>query len=489
MKMYKRILSVFLAVLTLLSCTVCVIAEEVQLEENVQTIEKPSAIESQILKNNLAAVCLRLADFYYYGVTDEDLLYRALCNTIDNGYFDFNNAVEHMMGLLKDEYSEYYPPERYETVYNNITGEFYGIGVQITLSGDHIIVMGVFPASPAEKAGIKLYDTIISVDGKSIAGMSVADVATLIKREKGKEVVIGVKRNGQEMNISCYCDEVNQNPTSYKILEDGKIGYIYISDFTANLDTFVSPILKEFDEKGIKNVILDIRNNGGGELNAAISLAEHFIPEGVIAKFKYKNPEMNEDVTITNGLKENPYNLVLLVNENSASASELFSGAVKDRKAGVVMGTKTYGKGSMQSVQRLHTGAGIKFTVAEFHSPNDSRIHEVGVTPDVLVENVYTTVNENEFEPVGLEKAMDTSAGKHILAMEQRLHALGCMETEPDEVFDEETAEALRYIQSVRNLEITGQPDVYTLVAINDIVYDFSVETDVQLEKAIEYFK
>lgn len=473
----KAVLSLVLVTILTVTCFVSVYAEEVV---------KPSAYQASLMKNSIANLSIQIADNYYYGVTDEDLLYRALCSAIDEGKFDFDKAVEKMVGLLKDGYSEFYTSERFESFFTDITGEFYGIGVQIMLSGDHVVVASVFPGSPAEKSGILPYDTIVSVDGKDISGLSVSDVATLIKREKGARVQIGVVRNGAPKTIDCFCDEVSQSPISYEILEDGKIGYIYLSTFSLTLDEFIDPVLKEFEEKGIKKIILDIRNNGGGELTAAIELAKRFVPEGTIAKLKYKNPEKNEDVTIANGLQTAPYEMVLLVNGYSASASELFAGAVKDRKAGTIIGTNTYGKGSMQSVFRLITGCGVKYTIAEFHSPNDTRIHTIGVAPDFAVENTVHKITEEDFEPMVFsnEKENDT---KLNLAIEQRLEALGCFHNEPDEVFDEETGEALKYFQMLKNLEITGEADIYTLVALNDIIYEYEYTDDDQLEAAKAY--
>lgn len=476
-KNMKSALSFILALILIVSCFASACAEEVV---------KPSAYQAALMKNSLANICIQMADNYYYGVTDEDLLYRALCSAIDEGKFDFDKAVEKMVGLLDDGYSEFYTPERFESFYTEIVGEFYGIGVQIMLSGDHVVVASVFPDSPAEKSGILPYDTIVSVDGADIAGLSVSDVATLIKREKGKRVQIGIIRNGAPMTIDCFCDEVSQNPVTYEILEDGKIGYIYLSSFSLTVDEFIDPVLKEFEEKGIKNVILDIRNNGGGELNAAIELATRFIPEGTIAKLKYKDPENNEDVTISNGLKTAPFNTVLLVNGYSASASELFAGAMKDRKAGTIIGTTTYGKGSMQSVFRLVTGCGVKYTVAEFHSPNDTRIHTVGITPDYVVENTVHEVTEEDLEPMVFNNITEPD-GKLILAVEQRLEALGCFDGEPDETMDEETEEAVRYFQMLKSLDITGDLDIYTLVALNDIIYEYEYTDDDQLEAAKNY--
>ncbi len=441
----------------------------------------------KIMKYAIAGVAGQIATNYYYGVEDADLLYRALCSTIESGKFDFDAAVEKMMGALKDGYSEFYSSERFEQLYTDIAGEFYGIGVSITLSDDHVVVVSVFPDSPAEKTGILPYDLIVSIDGKSIEGMSVADVANMIKREKGSKVDIGIIRNGKPMVINSYCDEVDQNPVTYEIMEDGKIGYIYISSFTMNLDEFILPILDEFKEKGIKDIILDIRNNGGGELNAAVSLANHFVPEGTIAKLKYKNSELNQDLTIANGIAEAPYNLVLLVNENSASASELFAGAVKDRKAGTVIGNTTYGKGSMQSIHTLITGSAIKYTVAEFHSPNDSRIHTVGITPDYLVKNSSYQVNEDEFSDSLFNNMGSVEEGEHILAIEQRLNALGYLEEAADTVYNDNTKEAIKYFQMLRGLEITGVADVFTIVALNDIVYNFEIVNDDQIVAAKQY--
>lgn len=457
-------------------------------EDGLITVKVPSGYEAYLTENAIAGLCIQLADTYYYGVSDEDLLYAALCSTIEKGYFDFNTAVERMMRHLDDGYSEYFSPERFESFYTSITGEFYGIGVSIMLSGDHVVVVSVFPDSPAEKAGLKPYDTILSIDGKSIAGLSTADVASLIKREKGARVTVSVMRGTQMLDIDCICDEVSQNPLSYEISGDN-IGYIYLSTFSQNLDEFLAPVLKEFDEKGVKNVILDIRDNGGGELNAALDLAKYFVPQGVVAHLKYKNEENNEDLTIENGMKEPKYNLVLLVNENSASASELFSGAVKDRKAGTIIGTNTYGKGSMQSMFRLSGGAGVKYTVAEFYSPNDTRIHTVGVAPDIEVKNTVHQINEDDFAKLDLGRPDDTSFSQNVLAAEQRLWALGCLEEEPDEVFDSKTEEALRYYQSRTGNEITGTLDFYTLFSLDNQLYDFEIEDDDQLDAAYEYLR
>jgi carboxyl-terminal processing protease len=186
-------------------------------------------------------------------------------------------------------------------------------------------------------------------------------------------------------------------------------------------------------------------------------------------------------------MTEPKYNLVLLVNENSASASELFTAAVKDRKAGTIIGTNTFGKGSMQSVFRLSTGSGVKYTIAEFYSPNDNRIHTIGVTPDYTVENEVYTVDEDNFAELDLDKAGDTSESENILAIEERLNSLGCFSGNPDNVFDDETRNALRYFQTVKGLEITGEPDLYTLIALNDYIYDFELENDNQLEAAKNY--
>lgn len=478
-KNLKAVLSLLLVMILFVSSVVGVAAEG----------EDTAEFSKLQLKYAIANIAGKIATNYYYGVEDEDLLYRALCSTIDNGSFDFDKAVEEMIDFLDDKYSEFYSADRFEQVYTDISGEFYGIGVSITLSGDHVVVAGVFPNSPAESAGILPYDLIVSVDGTDISGMSTSDVANLIKREKGSRVTIGVMRNGVYMSVNCYCDEVNQNPVSYEILEDGKIGYIYISTFTMNLDEFITPILEEFEEKGIKDIILDIRNNGGGELNAAMALAKHFVPDGTIAKLKYKNSEYNQDLTVENEYTTAPYNMVLLVNEYSASASELFTGAVKDRDAGTVIGNKTYGKGSMQTVQSLMTGSAVKFTIAEFHTPDDDRIHTVGITPDYVVKNSSYKVNEEEFSKALFSDLGSTQEGEHILAAEQRLEALGIFGEEPDNVYTEATSDAIMYFQMIKGLEITGVVDMYTAVALNDVEYDFEIVNDDQLEAAIEYLK
>ena len=251
MKFNKKAVFAFLiAVILVISSFGNVLAQE----ETAPQEETKSEFSPVQLKYAIARVASQIASNYYYGVEDADLLYRALCSAIDNGSFDFDMAVERMMKALADEYSEFYPAERFEQVITDISGEFFGIGVSITLSDEHVVVVSVFPGSPAEKTGILPYDLIVSVDGQSIKGMSTAEVAALIKREKNSKVDLGIVRNGVPMTINCYCDEVDQNPVSYEIMEDGKIGYIYISNFTLNLDEFIVPILNEFNEKGIKDI-------------------------------------------------------------------------------------------------------------------------------------------------------------------------------------------------------------------------------------------
>ena len=297
-----------------------------------------------------------------------------------------------------DDHSEYYTKEEFELLMQDIDGNFVGIGVVISQNKDgEIEVVTPLEGSPAEKAGMKSGDIIVSVNGKSIKGLSTDEVVSLITGKVGTKVKIGVKRVGKTAPIyfNITRDEIKINPISHKILE-GDIGYINISQFNDNTYEKILPVLKEFDSAGISDIIIDLRDNPGGLLDEVVKVSRKFIPNGPIVHIKHRGKIVE---TYNSHLPKAKYKLAVLVNENSASASEIFAGAVQDTKVGTIIGVTTYGKGTVQQLLPLPNGDGIKLTIAEYLTPKKRSINGKGVVPDIEVkENPLDLTKDPQLE-------------------------------------------------------------------------------------------
>ena len=307
------------------------------------------------------------------------------------------NGIKGMLQGL-DEYSDYYTKEEAEQFMKKVSGDYAGIGVYIEKKGNYIGVINAIEGSPGEKAGLKPGDLIISVDGKIIKGVTLEEVSHLIQGPKGTKVKLTIMREGtaNPIQLDITRDNIKINPVKYEILEN-QIGYIKLSEFNHYATTYMKEALKEFDKKGIKKVIVDVRNNPGGLLNESVGVTELFVPKGPIVHIRNKG---KIGTTYVSTLEKPKYELVVLVNSNSASASEIFAGAVKDRKAGTIVGTITYGKGLVQGVTNLSDGSLIKMTIAEYLTPNKTSIHNKGVEPDIMVIN-------SKDEDLQLKKAIE----------------------------------------------------------------------------------
>jgi carboxyl-terminal processing protease len=312
------------------------------------------------------------------------------------------SALKGMLGSI-DPYSDYYTSEEAEILYSDIEGTFYGVGLYIEKSGDYIKVIDTIEGGNAKKVGILPNDIILFIDDESTKHMSVSDAASKIKGEKGTFVKLGIMREGVEATIifDIERDEVNVNPVSYKTINDN-IGYIKLSEFNRNASYEVDQAIKALEFSGVEKLILDIRNNGGGLLDQAIKVSRLFVSNGHIVHIREKG---QEPYTYDSNKSASEFQLVLIVNENSASASEILTGAIKDNKAGIIIGTKTFGKGIVQSLIPLMDGGLIKLTTAEYLTPNMTRIHGIGIEPDIAITNTAE-------EDLQLKKAVEILSGK-----------------------------------------------------------------------------
>ncbi len=334
-----------------------------------------------------------LLDRYYLydGEVDED----ALVEGIYSGY----------AAALGDPYTEYYDEEETAALMESTSGEFSGIGASMTQNtdGPGAVITTVYEDSPAAEAGLQEGDVISKVDGTDVSGMDLDSIVSLIKGEKGTEVTITVLRGGEEVEVTAVRDTIQVQTVEYNMMED-QIGYISVSEFDdVTYDQFKNA-LETLEGEGMEGLVIDLRNNPGGNLSTVTDMLKLLLPEGTIVSITDKNGD-TEEVTC-DGSNEFTKPLAVLVNQYSASASEVFSGAIQDYGIGSIVGVTTYGKGVVQQLIDLGDGTCLKVTIAEYYTPSGRSINGVGVKPDVEAEYVYDA--ENPEADNQLETAVET---------------------------------------------------------------------------------
>ncbi|MBC7195476.1 MAG: S41 family peptidase, partial [Caldisericia bacterium] len=309
---------------------------------------------------------------------------------IVKNYVDEKSEVDLCRGLvssLNDPYSNFFTPEEYSKFREDISGEYVGIGVLIGMRDNKVKILQVFKNSGAYEVGLPTGAYIIEVDGVSTEGLTLDEVANMVRGEEGTYVNLKVEKNGEILSFRIQRRKVVAETVSFKIL-DNNIGYIKILTFTDSTPNEIKNTFKEL--KNIKGIILDLRDNPGGLLSSLEKVANYFLPEGTLF-YTEKKGERKEFKIDGPGLN---IPLVVLVNENSASASEILAGAIKDRKVGTLIGNKTFGKGLIQTIYNLKGGYGLELTTERYLTPNLYALNEKGIEPDIYVEYV-----ENESDP------------------------------------------------------------------------------------------
>lgn len=298
---------------------------------------------------------------------------------------------------LNDPYSVYYSKEEYKKIAESITGSFYGIGVTVDNFEDthYVELLQIIEDSPAEKAGLKAGDVIYKVDGMQITDQSLDEIVALIRGEKGTEVVLTIARQGagDYMDFSVVRDEVKNITVSSMMLDD-KAGYLAISQFTSNTAEEFRTEYEKLQEEGMEQLIIDLRGNPGGLYSSVCEILDGFLSEGLIVYTEDKKGERLEETADSEILYQVP--IAVLVNDRSASASEIFAGVVKDREIGIVVGTTTFGKGVVQKTYPLTDGSGLKLTISKYFTPNGIDLNGVGIEPDVIIEYEIPDLSEEE---------------------------------------------------------------------------------------------
>lgn len=304
-------------------------------------------------------------------------------------------AYKGLVAGLNDPYSSYMTAEEYETWVATATGEYSGVGITFTQDEDgNFVVVSVTDDSPAADAGIREGDIIKTVDGQEYSDLDV--IGNAIRGEEGSEIEITYIRDGEEKSVTMTREKITQHSVEHRML-DGNIGYISISSFIETTGEDFSQALKELEEDGAQGLVLDLRDNGGGLVDACVQVADEFLDEGVVVYVEDRDGNRT-DYDAKDGKTD--LKTVVLVNENSASASEILAAALQD-KGFEIVGQTTYGKGVIQSTAQLEDGSALKLTIMQYFSPDGNAINEKGVTPDHQVAN-----EENSGEDAQLDEAL-----------------------------------------------------------------------------------
>lgn len=310
------------------------------------------------------------------------------------------NIYKGLLQGLNDPYSVYYTKDEYDALREETSGSYCGIGALVSQNADTgvITAINVFKGSPAEKAGMKNGDIIFKVEDKEVTGEDLNNVVAKMKGEKDTKVKINVYRTSEKeyIDLEVTRDKVDVPTVEHKMLDKSKgIGYIQITQFEEVTYDQFKEALDDLKKRGMKSVIFDLRNNPGGLYDTVCEMLDDLLPEGTLVYTKDKDGNKQEKKSDANFL-DMP--MVVLQNENSASASEIFAGAIQDFGAGKIVGTQSFGKGIVQSIIPLSDGSAVKLTVEKYYTPKGVNIHGKGITPDVKVEISKDGKKDNQLQ-------------------------------------------------------------------------------------------
>ena len=405
-----------------------------------------------------------------------------------------NGAYKGVYDAL-DPYSNFFEEnEDYDNFVESVSGEYVGIGVVISAKNGKTVVISPMPGSPAFEQGMKAEDVIAEIDGVDVRTYSTEMIANLLRGIEGTDVNVGVERPGTAgvltFTITRATIKVESIITEVK---ENNIGYIRITSFDSDTGEEFKTKIAELRTQNITSLIVDLRNNGGGYISTAVDVAEQLIPIGPVVHL-----EEQGEITKTYYSKTAEIDIlvVVLINEGSASASEILAGAIQDTKTGILIGTQSFGKGSAQESLNLKGVGGMKLTIAHFLSPDKNIIHEVGLTPNIIVENgqgeeVQALIKEvNSFAPMVDEtKPTFNDVGLNVYGAQQRLNFLGYENIEATGTYDIKTYEAVLHFQAANSLYAYGTMDYTTKDKLKEqVIYKINnINKDLQLQKAIEH--
>ncbi|MGN1116325.1 MAG: S41 family peptidase [Candidatus Ornithomonoglobus sp.] len=454
--------------------------DETEIENDIET-----SVQYQAYEQIAQYIAERYLDDSY---TAEDIMKLGLSEYLGQ------NGDTALVALLKaalqslDNYSDFYTYDEYVEYNNTLNKTFYGLGITMQQDGEYVTIAGfVEENSLAEQSGFKVGDRIVKVDGISVIGLSMTEVRDLIVGEIGTTVPITVLRDGQEVEIIGTRTAVNNSTVSGGILE-GNVGYIKIASFSSGTADEFEEIKSSLIDAGVSKLILDLRNNPGGLVSAATSIAESIVPQGKIVDVKYRDSTL--DHTYYSELADAPFKIAALVNGNTASSAEILSSAIQDSGVGILLGEQTFGKAVIQSVYSLRNGMVFKLTIGQYITRNGNEIDHVGLTPDMEISNYTKKIDTTGYTKFDfLNTASVGSSGSNVSAAKERLSIMGYyIGNLANDVFNTDLADAIREFQKEHDLTDSGVLDIPTQIRLKEIFEELETTVDIQMQEAYKYF-
>lgn len=398
-------------------------------------------------------------------------------------------AIKGMLSVLGDPYSVYMDKEMAQQFEQALDSSFEGIGAEISTEEGKVIIVSPIKESPAEKAGIKPNDQIVSVNGESVEGTDLQEVIQKIRGEKGTKVELEIVRQGVESPIrfSITRDEVPQITVHSEVKKEAgeNIGYVEITSFSEDTATEFTASLKELEQEGIAGLIIDVRGNPGGMLTSVNSILEELVvSDKPFVQIEHRDGEREQ--FFSDLQKEKEYPVAVLIDNGSASASEILAGALKEAENYTLIGEKTFGKGTVQQAMPMDDGSKIKLTLYKWLTPDGNWIHQKGIEPNLEVEKtaLYQT------HPLQIEETLRRENNNEQVQFAQEiLTSIGYRTDRQDGYFSSQTETAVKAFQGQNDIPVTGMIDESTAAKMQEVVRSEMQkdENDIQLQTALKY--
>lgn len=414
-------------------------------------------------------------------------------DTIKDNYYEeideeklVDGAINGMIKSLDDPYSAYMDKKEASSFHESISSSFEGIGAEIQEQDGQIMVVSPIKGSPAEKAGVKPNDIILSVDGKSVEGLSSSEAVLKIRGEKGTKVDLSISRAGESepIELTIKRDTIPIETVYAEMLDDG-VAKIQVTSFSEHTVQELNTALEEMSKKNMKGLVLDLRGNPGGLLDQAIEMASLFIPNGeVVLQVEERSGKKEVYKSENDGELKIP--VVVLIDDGSASASEIVAAAVSESADIPLIGVKSFGKGTVQTAQDFKDGSNFKYTAAKWLTPEGNWIHKKGIKPDITVK-LPDYASLPYISPDKELKASDSSS--EVKAAEEMLKEAGHDPGKIDGFFDEATKNAVTAFQREQKIKETGTIKDDTTVKLMQVIQEKILKNDTQVKKAVEVLK
>lgn len=422
-----------------------------------------------------------VVEMYQFDVEQTEIYERMITNMLNENPELMDSFFKALFASF-DDYSEFYTADEFEEFMNSIEGITGGIGVYIEKGNPYVRVTGTIPGGPAEGVGIVAGDDIVEVDGEDVKGRSIDYVSYLLRGEVGTLVTVKVMRDGIMHEYLLEREELTAQSVSYGLLSLDT-AYIGIHGFATSTAGEVRDALAYIDGLGVKKIVLDLRDNGGGYIDSAIEIARMFVPEGGIITHYTKANQVRYEYK--SYLKESKYTLVTLVNENTASASEILASALQDSGASKLVGAKTFGKAVTQSVFTLYADRACKLTTGEYFTRNGNKINKIGLKPDFAVSNTKLKLKNTDVEALSYcSSYAPWTVQEGISGFKTRLQYLDYNVGEINNTYDQTFVNAVYAYQSANGITPTGVLDITTQIHITNTTDDIEVLIDNQLAEA-----